>query len=471
MSDMLLELGRRPGARKLVSSLGLPIPMPIDLDRARGPRSDRPLVKKSVAAGLGSGAVGEAIAHTIAQAGATTWVAGSADAAKDAGEAWGAPPRALDLESIDADARFHGLVFDATELTTPADLERLYGFFHALVRKIGKGGRAVVIGRDPRALSPVAAATQAALDGFTRSLAKEIGRKAAVANLVYVAAGAEARLSGALRFLLTQRSAYVSGQVLSVGSDVAGDAPRGWTRPLDGTIALVTGAARGIGAATARALAGEGARVMCLDRPEDQAAAAEIAREIGGIPVGVDITSDTAAEEIIAAAGGKIGVVVHNAGITRDRTLGKMDPGRWNSVIDVNLGAVARITEAMIEQDAFAKGARIVCLSSISGIAGNAGQTNYGAAKSGVIGFVHASAAPMAARGIAINAVAPGFIETRMTDAMPAAIREVARRMNNLGQGGRPQDVAETITFLASPGAVGITGQVLRVCGGALVGR
>ncbi len=471
MSDVLLELGRRPGARKLVSSLGLPIPMPVDLARAKTGRTERPLAGKSVAAALGGGAVGTAIANIVAQAGATSWVLGAAAAAQKAGEAWGAPPKTLDIDAIAADVRFHGLVFDASELTEPAQLEQLYAFYHGVVRKIGKGGRAVIVGRDPRGLPPAAAATQAALDGFARSLAKEVGRKAATANLVYVADGAEARLAGALRFFLTTRSAYVSGQPLFVSNDVSGDAPSSWVRPLDGQVVLVTGAARGIGAATAMALAQEGARVMVLDRPEDQAAAAELARKIDGVAVGVDITAADAAEQILAAAPGPITVVVHNAGITRDRTLGKMDAARWNSVIDVNLGAVARITQTLLDKDALAPGARLVCLSSISGIAGNAGQTNYGAAKSGVIGFVTASAPLLAARGIAINAIAPGFIETRMTDAMPAAIREVARRMNNLGQGGQPEDVAQAITFLASPGAIGITGQVLRVCGGALVGR
>lgn len=470
MSDVLLELGRRPGARKLISSLGLPIPMPVELDRARSPRTERPLAAKPAAVSLGGGAVGAAIAATLAQAGATSWVHGDAAAAREAGEAWGTPPKTLDLDAV-GDARFHGLVFDASTLAAPSDLERLYAFYHALVRKIGRGGRAVVVGRDPEGLPPAAAATQAALDGFVRSLAKEVGRKAATANLVYVATGAESRLAGPLRFLLTARSAYVSGQALRVGAEVAGDAPSTWVRPLDGKVVLVTGAARGIGAATAAVLAGEGAKVMCLDRPEDQAAAAELARNLGGVAVGVDITAPDAAAQILAAAPGPIRVVVHNAGITRDRTLAKMDAARWNSVIDVNLGAVARITQAMLDEDALAPGARIVCLSSISGIAGNAGQTNYGAAKSGVIGFVRAAAVELAARGVAINAIAPGFIETRMTDAMPAAIREVARRMNNLGQGGRPEDVAEAITFLATPGALGITGQTLRVCGGALVGR
>ena len=135
MSDVLLELGRRPGARKLISSLGLPIPMPVELDRARSPRTERPLAAKPAAVSLGGGAVGAAIAATLAQAGATSWVHGDAAAAREAGEAWGTPPKTLDLDAV-GDARFHGLVFDASTLAAPSDLERLYAFYHALVRKI-----------------------------------------------------------------------------------------------------------------------------------------------------------------------------------------------------------------------------------------------------------------------------------------------------------------------------------------------
>jgi 3-oxoacyl-[acyl-carrier protein] reductase len=135
----------------------------------------------------------------------------------------------------------------------------------------------------------------------------------------------------------------------------------------------------------------------------------------------------------------------------------------------VNLAAVVRITDALLPK-ALRDGGRVVCLSSVSGIAGNVGQTNYSASKAALIGYVDALATQVAPRGITANAIAPGFIETRMTAAIPMVIREAGRRLSALGQGGLPEDVAQAITFLASPGAQGITGTTLRVCGGALIG-
>jgi len=165
-----------------------------------------------------------------------------------------------------------------------------------------------------------------------------------------------------------------------------------------------------------------------------------------------------------------VDIVVHNAGVTRDKTLGRMSPDAWDMAVDINLGAVIRITDRLLRDDVLRQAGRIICLSSVSGIAGNRGQTNYSAGKAGIVGFVEALAAKVAKKGITVNAIAPGFIETRLTNAMPVAIREVARRMSAVGQGGRPDDVGQAITFLATPGAVGLTGQTVRVCGGALVG-
>jgi 3-oxoacyl-[acyl-carrier protein] reductase len=137
-------------------------------------------------------------------------------------------------------------------------------------------------------------------------------------------------------------------------------------------------------------------------------------------------------------------------------------------VLAVNLEAVIRLTRAL--DPLLRDDGRVLALSSVAGIAGNMGQTAYAATKAGVLGFVQAEAARLAARGVTANAVAPGFIETRMTAAVPLAIREGARRLSALGQGGLPEDVAEALTFLATPGSQGLTGQTLRVCGGALIG-
>ena len=140
----------------------------------------------------------------------------------------------------------------------------------------------------------------------------------------------------------------------------------------------------------------------------------------------------------------------------------------WDLVLDVNLRAVLRLHQALapLVRD----NGRIIGLSSIGGIAGNMGQTNYAATKAGMIGWVEGLAPALAPRGITINAVAPGFIETRLTAAIPVATRTIARRLANLSQGGQPEDIAETIVFLASPGASGLTGATVRVCGGNLIG-
>ena len=147
-----------------------------------------------------------------------------------------------------------------------------------------------------------------------------------------------------------------------------------------------------------------------------------------------------------------------------------MDDERWDSVIGVNLTAPERLTDALLDAGALRPGGRVIGVSSISGIAGQRGQTNYSTSKAGVIGFVQAYAPEMADKQLTVNAVAPGFIETQMTAAMPFATREVGRRLNSLSQGGLPVDVAETVAWLASPGSGGVNGNVVRVCGQSLLG-
>jgi 3-oxoacyl-[acyl-carrier protein] reductase len=478
MSDLLLEWSKNPQFRKAVSTLGLPIPMPQALRRSPGPTAERPLQDQVIALSTPArSALLAPLSAAMAGAGADLLVAGD-DAVvarvSQAGEPFSRPARHFDPGSVEEGARFDALVFDATGLARPSELVALHAFFHPLVPTLARCGRVVVVGRPPEAQpNAEAAATQAALDGFVRSLAKELGKRGATAQLLVVERGAEGRVAGPLRFVLSPKSAYVSGQPVRVCARARAPKVAGpWTFPLEGKVALVTGAARGIGAATARLLAADGARVVCLDRPNDAAMAATLAREIGGDVLTVDITDADAARIIAGHVGSKHGgldIVVHNAGITRDKTLARMKPELWTQTLDVNLAAIIETTAAWLPELIRDEG-RIVALSSIGGIAGNMGQTNYAASKAGVIGYVRSLAPEVASRGITVNAVAPGFIETRLTDAMPVAIREVARRMNNLGQGGLPMDIGAAIQFLASPGASGITGQVLRVCGGALVG-
>jgi 3-oxoacyl-[acyl-carrier protein] reductase len=287
-----------------------------------------------------------------------------------------------------------------------------------------------------------------------------------------VYASGDADLESTLRFLLSARSAYVSGQALHVGPGPAG-AATDWDNPLEDKVALVTGAARGIGAAIAATLARDGAHVVCLDVPSSGQALSRVANEVGGTAYQLDITTldaPTRLAEFVEARHGGVDVVVHNAGITRDRTLARMDPEEWDQVLDVNLISQERINAELLTDNLIPHGGRIVAVSSVTGIAGNRGQSNYATAKAGVIGLVESSAGELASRGIAINAVAPGFIETTMTARMPMLLREAGRRMNSMGQGGLPVDVAEAVAYFASPGSAGVTGNVLRVCGQSLVG-
>jgi len=483
MADFLVELGTHPRARRVIKTLGLPIPLPARLEREVGPWPERPLQDRPVLVCTGPGAeLTSELADTLAAAGADPWLVDLAPSGGErrvpetwtrAGEAWGRTPRVLAPDEVPERLHPYALVLDATGVTTAADLRTLYDFFHPRMRTIARCGRLVVLGRDPqRRRNPEAAAAAAALEGFVRSAAREVGRIGATANLVTLQNGAEDGLSPVLRFLLSPRSAYVSGQPFRIESGVKGPKRLPHTRPLEGRVALVTGAARGIGAATARALAREGARVVVLDRPEDDRPASRVAEEVQGALLLCDLATEGAAQIITsfleAHFDGKVDVVVHNAGITRDRMLVNMSEDQWDLTLAVNLAAVLRVTEALdpLLQD----GGRVVCLSSTVGISGNAGQTNYATSKAGLIGFVRVLAPSLKKRGITVNAVAPGFIETRLTDAIPVATREVARRLSNLSQGGLPEDVAEVITFLASPGAYGITGEVIRVCGGSFVG-
>ena len=240
---------------------------------------------------------------------------------------------------------------------------------------------------------------------------------------------------------------------------------------LEGKVALVTGASRGIGAAIAETLAADGATVVGLDIPQASTDLRKVAEKTGGAePIELDITADDAPERIAERLADGVDVVVHNAGVTKDRTLAKMPEERWSQLMEINLSSEERINDALLDAKLLADNGRIVCVSSMSGIAGNSGQTNYAASKAGVIGMVEAMAPELAKRKATINAVAPGFIETQMTAAMPIGVREAGRRMSSLAQGGLPVDVAETIAWFASPASTGVNGNVVRVCGQNLLG-
>lgn len=375
---------------------------------------------------------------------------------------------------------FGGLLFDATGITTPEGLKALRDFFTPLLRNLGSSGRVVVVGTTPDQTASVdERIAQRALEGFTRSLGKELQRGATI-GLVYLAADAKPAATGlesTVRFLLSAKSAYVDAQVFYVDAQDAVP-PADWDKPLDGKVALITGAARGIGAEIAKVFARDGAKVVAIDVEGAADALAETATKVGGTALALDVTAADAVDRITEHLrehygdhnGGKADVLVNNAGITRDKLLANMDEGRWDSVVAVNLLAPQRLAQGLVDNGTIGEGGRVVGLSSMAGIAGNRGQTNYAATKAGMIGMTQALAPVFGEKGITINAVAPGFIETKMTEAIPLATREVGRRLNSLFQGGQPVDVAEAIAYFASPASNAVTGNTIRVCGQALLG-
>ena len=468
MSDSYLNFVNSPWGGKLTETLGLPKPWVLERYEA-----GQPVVRGTIlVGGTTDSALLPALAQIFKSIGANTmahrqlphWMGAANHAGLMTGR-WG--------HEDQPGEKVKALVFDATGLTDSTQSGALYQFFHDAARSILPCGRVVVLGRPPEACSTARQATvQRALEGLTRSLAKEL-KKAITVQLVYVAEQAQDELESTLRFLLSPRSTYVSAQVIRVGQVVdTHTVPADWAQPLAGKKVLVTGASRGIGAAIAQVMAREGADVICLDVPQAQDSLNAIASQVAGKALAMDIGSPEAPQALVQAAlaDGGWDVVVHNAGITRDKTIANMKEHFWDSVININLSTQERINEALVDKGALRRGARIVCVSSISGIAGNVGQTNYALSKAGVVGMVQSSAPHLAKHGITINAVAPGFIETAMTAAVPFAMREAGRRLNSLSQGGLPQDVAEAICWLASPASGGVTGNVVRVCGQSIMG-
>ena len=361
------------------------------------------------------------------------------------------------------------LVFDATGIRHSQDLTEIYTFFNKHLKSLNRNGKIVLLGLCPESLTDAKSATaQRALVGFIKALAKEVGRKGTTANLVYLPVNVRQALASPLRFFLSARSAFVTGQVITVSqvSCEQGD----WQQPLAGKLVLVTGAARGIGAAIVNTLARDGAFVIGLDVPSAKLQLMQTMQAVNGQVLLLDITQEDAADQIMQAAGRPLDIIVHNAGITQDKMLAKMAPAQWDTLMNINLCAIERINEHLLGSLYIAQQGRIIALSSISGIAGNAGQTNYATSKAGVIGLVTSMTEQLAVNEITINGVAPGFIETEMTNKMPVMPRFMGRRMCSLSQGGLPVDVAETISFLAAPQSAGITGNVIRVCGQNILG-
>ena len=240
-------------------------------------------------------------------------------------------------------------------------------------------------------------------------------------------------------------------------------------------IAVVTGAGRGIGRAIALKFAAEGADVVCVSRTQENSekVAAEI-RALGrkawafAVDVADDAAVSAAAEKILAEAG-KVDILVNNAGVTRDGLLMRMSDADWDTVLNTNLKGAFLVTKAFSRAMIKARAGRIINVSSVIGLIGNAGQCNYAASKAGLIGFTQSVAKELASRGITANAIAPGFIETDMTSELKQEMREAILKQIPLGSFGSAEDIAGAALFLASPAARYVTGQVLTVDGGMVM--
>ncbi len=450
MSDTYTQFVNSPVGKQVASRLGIPRPVSLRRYTPGGPLLQGPVV----VGGYGDAPLAKRVTALLDAEGITT------------------------LSEVPSSGKVAAVVADLSAATSPEHLETLRAVIAPALKVLAPSGRVLVIGASPEqaGTDPALGAVRRSLAGIVRSIGKEL-RAGATANLVLVEDGGEANVDATVRFFLSGRSAYVDAQVVSVGPLASGVAhePGDPARPLAGKVAVVTGAARGIGASIADVLSRDGATVVCVDMPAAGEALAAVANRNGGSALQLDVTTPDAGARIVEHARtrhGGLDIVVHNAGITRDKLLANTDAARWHSVLDVNLLSVLRMDEAILAPGALGDGGHVVVLSSMSGIAGNRGQSNYAASKAGLIGMVEALGRDddLRRRGITVNAVAPGFIETEMTSKIPFATREMGRRINSLAQGGLPVDVAETIAWFSQDANAGVTGQVVRVCGQSMLG-
>ena len=242
------------------------------------------------------------------------------------------------------------------------------------------------------------------------------------------------------------------------------------SKPLQGEIALVTGASRGIGAAIADALAAQGATVIGTATSASGAQAiGERLAPLGGHGRKLDVANGAEVEALVDAIAkefGAISILVNNAGITRDNLLMRMKDEEWDSILQTNLTSVYRTSKAVMRGMMKARKGRIINIASVIGLTGNAGQSNYAAAKAGIIAFSKSLAKEIGSRGVTVNVVAPGFIQTDMTDGLPEDAKQALMAQIALGRLGSPADIAEAVAFLAGPAAAYITGETLHVNGG-----
>lgn len=362
----------------------------------------------------------------------------------------------------------NALIVDGRDVKNEADLKVVFNQLQDGVKSIKSNGKVLIYSFQPELIKDTAHSSfQRSLEGITRSLAKELGGRGTTVNLVKIASDLDLTDYQITEdFFTSGRSAFITGQALIANDEI----PR--PGDLSDKICVVTGGAGGIGSATVQRLAAEGATVIIADIPQmDDRAKPLLSDKVSFM--GADLTDETARKQLlddIKAKHGRIDVLINNAGITRDKTLKNMPEHYWDQVIAINLTAVIALTEEALEMGLIPDGGRIIGTSSISGIAGNFGQTNYTATKAALIGYAASKSKELKAKGITINAIAPGYIETEMVKTMPLMTRIFAERLTSLAQAGKPEDIAEAMAFLAHPGAQNINGQVLRVCGGSFLG-
>ena len=474
--DPLLYISRTPWLRNLVQLLRLPLPIPPELGRPTGNWPRYPLLHKHIKIGGRQGRAHTYVAPLLANAGAHICL--NQDSHIEAlyrhsqnkvGHLTLTAPALVEQTTLSA------LLFDATGLDQVDQLDELHTFFHEGLARLQPGGRIVILSQAAHAnLSANQRAVISALGGFTRTLSKELGRRGIGVQMLQGDAAAFAQAAIPLSFFLSPYSSYISGQQLRLHA-YTNLAPTSssnhGTQPLTRQVALVTGASRGIGLAITERLHSEGAQIIALDHPSTQADLNALQQRLGMMTLATDLLQpDHSIEQLshyLEQQQLTLDIVVHNAGITRDRTLAKMDQARWQQVVQINLASIIQLQDALEPQ--LNDHARIICMASVSGIAGNFGQSNYATSKAGVIGYVEGLAHQLSPRAIRVNAIAPGFIETAMTAKIPAVTREFARRANAFSQGGLPSDIARAASFLAHPQNI-LTGQTLRVCGHNLLG-
>lgn len=448
MGDFLLE---KKWLRNTIQKLKLPIPVPPILKRDPHPyRADILNEKKVVVSEFGF--KNQVFLQALDELGAKAY---------------------LSIDKID---RADVLVFNAIGMENSDDIDQVYYFFQPLLKKVNRNGRLLILA-DGKAEGVLRKSYNRAMLGIAKTLAKEAGKKGISVNVIFLNDARQASDEVLLQaiqphfaFWLSAHSVYVSGQSVNIDlkkseKDIKIEGS------IQGKKALVTGASRGIGAAIAEKLALEGAQVYILDIPAQEVEAKRLVRKIKGKLILADVSDPELANQLHEKFGEKgLDILIHNAGITKDKTMANMPEDWWKMVLKINLKSILNLNQQLMELRTLSVDARITHLSSISGLSGNYGQSNYVACKAALIEYCKAMAKEKKHLGYVFNAIAPGFIETDMTATMPFFTREGGRRLSAFQQGGLPEDVAEMALYLSFPSALSINGQCIRVCGGNFMG-